>query len=622
MAIQTNFPAVKPALLLDFANTKRLDSRITFTRTTTATYYDGVTTAKAEENLVTYSQEFDNDGWVKTNLSVTANDTTAPDGTSTADKFTDDATNIAHRVVGTYLGLVGSTTYAFSAFLKKGTNNFAYIGFRDGATNNRYIAAAFNLDTGVAGDTFNPGSGTLVGSTITNIGNGWYRCSVIGSLSGTSVTTPQFIIGLSTAATGISLGGFLGEAYVGTGSTIYAWGAQLEQRSSVTAYTATTTQAITNYIPVLQTAVAGQARFDHNPVTRVSLGLLAEEARTNLLLQSSDFATTWAIPNAGATIATNTIVAPDGGINGDKLQENAGTGEHYIRQFLTGLTTNTTYTISVFVKASERTRFRIRALDTDNVSNGYLADFNLTAVTASGQNAGAGSVTGTPTITSVGNGWYRCVLSGNAGTGTKYIVDFFVADASGNINYAGVLGSGLFIWGAQLEAGAFATSYIPTVASSATRNADVANITDSNFTSWYNQGEGTVYVELTSRSPLTGTQSVALNKYPTPWRIEAGTTDTIILWYGIVAEFFIGGSAGYNNIGTVPTGVNKFALGFSSTAGQAASSLNGSTAVSRTGVLTGIAIRFEIGVELNGTISKIAYYRKRLTNSQLQNLTS
>ena len=58
MAIQSNFPAIRPSLLLDFANSKRLDPRITFTRASTARYYDGSTVAKAEENLFVRSQEF------------------------------------------------------------------------------------------------------------------------------------------------------------------------------------------------------------------------------------------------------------------------------------------------------------------------------------------------------------------------------------------------------------------------------------------------------------------------------------------------------------------------------------------------------------------------------------
>ena len=93
MSIASLYPSINPSLLLDFANSKVLDPRITFTRTTTATYYDGVTTAVAEQNLLTYSQEFDNAAWSKTSGSVTANADNAPDGTSTADLFTPSASD-------------------------------------------------------------------------------------------------------------------------------------------------------------------------------------------------------------------------------------------------------------------------------------------------------------------------------------------------------------------------------------------------------------------------------------------------------------------------------------------------------------------------------------------------
>jgi hypothetical protein len=94
----TDYPTIRPSLLLDFANTKTLDPRITFTRASTGTYYDGKTVAKAEENLLLQSQTFDNASWVKDNATVTANSTTAPDGTTTAETFTPTVTNGFHHI--------------------------------------------------------------------------------------------------------------------------------------------------------------------------------------------------------------------------------------------------------------------------------------------------------------------------------------------------------------------------------------------------------------------------------------------------------------------------------------------------------------------------------------------
>ena len=94
MTASALYPNLRPSLLLDFANSRQLDPRITFIRSTTATYYDGVTTAKAEENLFQYSQELDNAYWSKFLGTFSANSTTAPDGTSTADTFTEGSGSV------------------------------------------------------------------------------------------------------------------------------------------------------------------------------------------------------------------------------------------------------------------------------------------------------------------------------------------------------------------------------------------------------------------------------------------------------------------------------------------------------------------------------------------------
>ena len=88
MAIQSLYPSIAPSLNLDFANTKALDPRISFSRTSEARFYDGRTVAKAEENLLLRSQEFDNESWAKTDTTVTTNGANAPDGTATAEVLT------------------------------------------------------------------------------------------------------------------------------------------------------------------------------------------------------------------------------------------------------------------------------------------------------------------------------------------------------------------------------------------------------------------------------------------------------------------------------------------------------------------------------------------------------
>jgi hypothetical protein len=122
MAISNLYPISCPSLNLDFANVKFLDPRITFTRASSARYYNGVTTAKAEENLLLYSQEFDNAAWTKTNTTATANATTAPDGTTTADTLTATIGLTSH---GTNQAVATSASARVaSVFAKKDTNNY------------------------------------------------------------------------------------------------------------------------------------------------------------------------------------------------------------------------------------------------------------------------------------------------------------------------------------------------------------------------------------------------------------------------------------------------------------------------------------------------------------------
>jgi hypothetical protein len=263
MSIQSNFPALKPSLLLDFSNTEALDSRVTFTRASTATYY-GTQTAKAEENLLLQSQTFET-SWPSVFATVTANTTTAPDGTTTADTITDDATSATHRISQTFSANT-NTPYVLSCFLKAGTATHAYLSLTDTTNVQRYFAADFDLSAGAVRISGAGTSGTFTSASITEspAGSGWYRCVVIGEVAAVSAST-RAVIGVSDGTTAFNTSGLI--LYVGTGSTVFAWGAQLEQRSAVTAYTATTTQPITNYIPVLQTAASGVARFDHNPTT-------------------------------------------------------------------------------------------------------------------------------------------------------------------------------------------------------------------------------------------------------------------------------------------------------------------------------------------------------------------
>ena len=609
--------SVRPSLLLDFANTKTLDPRITFTRASTGTYYDGKTTVKAEENLVTLSQELDNAAWIKLNATVTANSTAAPDGTTTAETITDDTTSGQHSVRSTTgtgnIAIPASTQAVASIFLKAGTNNFACFALTDSGTG-RYATVVVDLSTGTITQT-DVLLNTLNSSSINAVGNGWYRVVLVATAGASGFNNVR--VALAPAGTGNT---FLSGAasYVGTGTTIFAWGAQVEQRSSVTAYTPTTTAPITNYIPALQTAAAGVARFEHNPVTGESLGLEIEEQRTNLLTYSDDFANA-AWTATGASVTANTLVSPDGTLTADKLAPTS-TSQSTARLRTAVITTSNgvVNTATVYVKRGEYAKFALR----EGWTTGAWVSFNLT--TGAVINS---AFTTASSITFVGNGWYRCSISFTAGSGSRIeltpLPDAYTNQNPVDYTFAGDGFSGVYIWGAQLEAGAFATSYIPTVASQVTRSADAASMTGTNFSSWYRTDEGTLYGEaITNAYDVTryfisfddGTVNNRLllgRGGATQSSVFAGNYIGTSIFSMTVANIFTTASA--KVAGVYKT--NDFICASNSTLATA-DTLGNLPTTDR--IIIGAS---SAGANWNGTIKKVAYYPKRLSNAELQSLT-
>ena len=164
-------------------------------------------------NLLSYTQEFDDGYWVKSNATVTANQIAAPDGTNTADKITDNSTNSVHRITaGNTTSSSGSFTY--SIFLKKGTLTTAQIQVFNSGT-----ASSANVDL-VNGTITSDGQG--VNHTIQDYGNDWFKCSISGTLSSTATTVYLYLKQKPS--------------YIGNGDYLYAWGAQLEEGSTATQY--------------------------------------------------------------------------------------------------------------------------------------------------------------------------------------------------------------------------------------------------------------------------------------------------------------------------------------------------------------------------------------------------
>jgi hypothetical protein len=558
------------SLYLDFL-TPPLDSRITFSRGTNATLVDSTgRITYAPNNLLLWSEDFTNAIWTKNQGGVgvapvvTADAGTAPDGTNTADRV--------------QFSLGGGTATADVSDIRQAPTTIAA----------RYIFS-FWVRSFDGTSTYNMLARDPNGITNQVVVTGtWTRYSVATTYSA------------GTSTLGLGIRG--GQTPVNNPTAdILIWGAQLEPVTYQTTpgtYVATTASAY--YGP----------RFDYDPVTLAPRGLLIEEARTNLLNYSAQFDDAyWA--KGGSTVSANVTTAPDGTSTADKLVEDTSTGVHRIFNNIgTTVVSGAPYAWTIYAKAAERT---VVQLLNNNLQG---ATFDLT-------NGAVSNITGgfTASATNAGNGWYRLFISANASSASERLLIYL--QSGGTNTYTGNGTSGIYIYGAQLEAGAFATSYIPTVASTVSRSADVATMTGTNFSSWYNQSEGTFVAEASKYANVDGYAFTA----------DAGLAANLV-GGGVLASgagfssINAGGVAqAFQSVGSIaPNSVFKIAVAAATNNANVAA--NGAVSTTDTTVTMPTVDRLQIGsyvgvsTRLNGHIRAIAYYNTRLPNTQLQTLTA
>jgi hypothetical protein len=180
---------------------------------------------------------------------------------------------------------------------------------------------------------------------------------------------------------------------------------------------------------------------------------------------------------------------------------------------------------------------------------------------------------------------------------------------------------GILFWGAQLEAGAFPTSYIPTTTTALTRSADVASV--NTLSPWYNATAGTIYAEAVCVVPTSVSFVAQFNDLTTSNFIDGAryqtTLRTLVNTGGVNQSTLIPGTAA--------GAVNKTALAYA--ANDIAMSANGAAALTDTSATIPTVTRLWLGDDgsgspryLNGYLRRITYYPVRLTNAQLQNLTA
>ena len=453
----------RASLDLQFANSKSLtDSKtgknlVTHTRASSATYVDGNGVIKnAVTNLLGRSQDADH--WGESYSTVTNTTVKAPDQSLTAISFEEDLVTDAHytRIVG-FSVAKANTQYTMSVYAKAGVRDYISL-WADIQTVGVSAKQTFDVANGALGDSL-----TVDDKSITSVGNGWYRCTMTfttgaspsGNVRGTVLTNNSS--DTSNYKAGVS------------GIACYLWGVQLEEGSTAGEYVKTTN------------TINSAPRFDHNPATGESLGLLVEEARTNLVPYSvPDLDNRW--EGAGTSDVVDLSLNELGVFPGVRVGSN-GQSWHGLRTNGSynqiPLTASTTYTASWWYKdgdinPSGKIRFSLKKIGVSqncfihrNTSNPLnVSDYVI------GNNANHGTVSNI-SVTEVANDVYRITCN-------------FVPASTGNYQtifatQSSTVGESIIALGFQIEEGAFTTSYIPTNGSSATRAADVTEITGNDF---------------------------------------------------------------------------------------------------------------------------------------------
>ena len=241
-----------------------------------------------------------------------------------------------------------------------------------------------------------------------------------------------------------------------------------------------TTATRVNAEGLIETVANNIPRLDYTNGSCPSI--LVEPQRTNLALRSEEISTVpWTLTRS--TVNINSTTSPSGTLSADELVSNVtGTNGSWTRQVVSPI--NGAFSISIYAKQSTSPFLQV------NLDGLGAVIFDLSNGTIKASSVVVGK------ITSVGSdGWYRCTISGTATLQTTIL--FIVGNSSMTLaTWFSTLGDSVFLWGAQLEAGSNATSYIPTVASAVTRNADV--ISKTGISDLIGQSEGALFLDFNS----------------------------------------------------------------------------------------------------------------------------
>jgi hypothetical protein len=406
-------------------------------------------------NLVTWSEMFSDVAWLKVNTTITPNTTIAPNGTLTANTLSGDGTFNAHLLAQTGGGING-VTYTHSVYAKKGSNNFIQLTGTGAIYTANNVFANFDLNNGVVGSV---GAGST--ATITNVGNGWYRCTMTATATATASGSALLLCLPSSATSARAEPNSLT-------TNVFIWGAQLVEGTDAKPYFPTTNRLD---VPRLDYRNADGTL---NSCPR----LLLEPQRTNLVTFSEQFNNAAWGASVGITILADQGISPAGTNTMDLITfPLSGT---FITQSV-NVVSGSSYTFSVWLATQSGTQ----SVEIGNVNIGTWQAFTVTTTPQRFQ------------VTQV---------------------------ASGTTRFPGIRGTGAYsvlAWGAQLELGAYATTFIPTTTAAVTRLVDAAFKTG--VASLIGQTEGTVFVDFNSSNVVNSSNSI--------FCISNGSTTSRVLIY-------------------------------------------------------------------------------------------
>ena len=510
-------------------------------------------------NLLTYSNTFNDASWVLQNASITTNAVISPNGLMNASAFTGNGSTSFKRLFKD-ISFISGVAYTISVYAKANTNNFIQLLFGAGGFTD-FAFANFNIANGTIGTI-----GSAATATITNAGDGWYRCTITATAIASTTTLSGMCLITSATST---------RSESNTLSTSeYIYGAQLEAKATATEYFPTTTRL---NIP----------RIDYTNGSCPSL--LVEPQRTNLVTSSDPTAYTslggsgivFSTFNWGIGLISNSLYYPNNSLD---------------RYYYLPCVNSTTYAISFFAKKDDLTIPKVGntivdlTLDLimDNVDSFTDIQYKL-----------------------ISNNVYR--VSGKILSGANFNVVGIRKRLTNSNN-------GIRISGLQLELGSYPTSYIPTVASTVTRNADV--ISKTGISSLIGQTEGTIFVEANLSVNVNERRLVTVSNGNEVQRIFIWTIGTVLY-----ASF----NSGSVSLGNFPIGTAKIAVGYTISGANTTYSIkvnNNSLVTGTTANAPNSLSAINLGssavglLQLSDRINSVQLYKTRLTDTEIASLTT